>query len=564
MKPAALLMAVGGGVIAVALGVFVFADQLGLGNKTTPEKPAVTETAMPLENAAKAPDVDEPKTDEKPAVQPEAKQPEPAPVKEVAENNQPTDAEPAVTEPAKAAEPDVTSEAKPEAPAPSFDVVRVEPNGETLVAGKASPGWLVELKNGEETLAKAVADANGDWVMLLAEALEQGVSDLSLMASSKDGANTVASTSNVTVALPEDGSGELLVIETAPGQASKVLAKLAAPKAEAPKTEPMVAPAQPDAAVEPEKTAQAADPATSEASDPAVEAANDDTPAAPVEQAKAPVEETKPEVEKPTAVMNEAKAPVEPVAEVKSEDSAAEMVKQEEKPAEEPKEVDPEAASSNQLVSIEAVEIEGDVLFIAGAAEPAGSIVRLYVDNRAVSDQRSGETGRYLFDGKLKLNAGEHRARVDLLDTKRGVVAKRAEVVFTKKASAPVESESKPAVVAEADPAGATSDTPAPVNETPAASQPVKTKKVIIRRGDNLWEIARRVYGAGIRYSTIYDGNIEQIRNPNLIYPGQVFELPEGEDGWERNFDAVEAPPEGAADAMDGADATATSPANGG
>src|SRR5690606_24508563 len=51
--------------------------------------------------------------------------------------------------------------------------------------------------------------------------------------------------------------------------------------------------------------------------------------------------------------------------------------------------------------------------------------------------------------------------------------------------------------------------------------------KAIIRRGDNLWTIARRVYGSGYRYTTIYRANQGQIRNPNLIYPGQVFELPE-------------------------------------
>ena len=51
--------------------------------------------------------------------------------------------------------------------------------------------------------------------------------------------------------------------------------------------------------------------------------------------------------------------------------------------------------------------------------------------------------------------------------------------------------------------------------------------KAIIRRGDNLWTIARRVYGRGIRYTTIYEANTGQIRDPDRIYPGQVFALPE-------------------------------------
>lgn len=50
--------------------------------------------------------------------------------------------------------------------------------------------------------------------------------------------------------------------------------------------------------------------------------------------------------------------------------------------------------------------------------------------------------------------------------------------------------------------------------------------KAIIRRGDNLWSIARRVYGAGLKFTTIYKANKDQIRSPHRIYPGQVFDLP--------------------------------------
>ena len=47
-------------------------------------------------------------------------------------------------------------------------------------------------------------------------------------------------------------------------------------------------------------------------------------------------------------------------------------------------------------------------------------------------------------------------------------------------------------------------------------------------RGDNLWQISRRIYGEGIRYSTIYEANSDQIRDPDLIYPGQIFVTPQG------------------------------------
>ncbi len=547
-------MSVGGGVVAVAVGVFVFADQLGLGNKAAPEKPAVTQGSNPTQNPAKASDPTTPKAGETPAAQLAAKKPEIAPdkepvtepVKEVAQDPQSTTAEPSASAPEKAAEAD--AKPKPEVTGPTFDVVRVEPNGETLVAGKASPGWKVELKNGEKVLAKAVADVNGDWVMVLEKALDKGVSDLSLSGTSKDGTSSIASTSNVTVALPEDGSGEVLVVETAPGQASKILAKLAAPKTEAPNVEDPAKAEQQVAAAAPQQPVAPTEAAKSQPDTLVTESKDKADPASAPEGAKTPVE----------AVKDKVTTPDTSGADIKPATPTAELVKQDAKSDEKPKDGKPEPASVDHLVSIEAVEIEGDVLFVAGAAEPAGSIVRLYVDNRAVSDQRSGETGRYLFDGKLKLDIGEHRARVDLLDTEGGIVAKRAEVVFTKKAPAATGSEGESSVVVDAKPVSDANSAAAPTSETtPASSLPVKTKKVIIRRGDNLWEIARRVYGAGVRYSTIYDTNIKQIRNPNLIYPGQVFELPEGEDGWERNFDAVEAPPE------EPADGSAT-PANGG
>lgn len=49
---------------------------------------------------------------------------------------------------------------------------------------------------------------------------------------------------------------------------------------------------------------------------------------------------------------------------------------------------------------------------------------------------------------------------------------------------------------------------------------------VVIEPGDNLWMIARKVYGHGIMYTLIYSANAGQIHDPNLIFPGQNFVLP--------------------------------------
>ena len=56
---------------------------------------------------------------------------------------------------------------------------------------------------------------------------------------------------------------------------------------------------------------------------------------------------------------------------------------------------------------------------------------------------------------------------------------------------------------------------------------------IIIRRGDNLWRIARRNYGRGIRYQSIFTANRDRIRNPHWIFPGQVFVIPTRDRSWE-------------------------------
>jgi nucleoid-associated protein YgaU len=52
-------------------------------------------------------------------------------------------------------------------------------------------------------------------------------------------------------------------------------------------------------------------------------------------------------------------------------------------------------------------------------------------------------------------------------------------------------------------------------------------KQIIVQPGNNLWTIAQNRYGSGVKYTTIFDANRSQITDPDLIYPGQVFELPE-------------------------------------
>ena len=63
--------------------------------------------------------------------------------------------------------------------------------------------------------------------------------------------------------------------------------------------------------------------------------------------------------------------------------------------------------------------------------------------------------------------------------------------------------------------------------ETPReTSSAPSVKTYTVKSGDCLWNIAKKYYGNGARYSDIYNANKDKISNPNLIYPGQVLTIP--------------------------------------
>lgn len=73
-----------------------------------------------------------------------------------------------------------------------------------------------------------------------------------------------------------------------------------------------------------------------------------------------------------------------------------------------------------------------------------------------------------------------------------------------------------------------TAASPKSSDRSDAVVVPSIDTKVVVR-GDNLWRISRTTYGHGIRYTVIYSANRAQIRDPDLIYPGQIFVLPKAQ-----------------------------------
>lgn len=132
----------------------------------------------------------------------------------------------------------------------------------------------------------------------------------------------------------------------------------------------------------------------------------------------------------------------------------------------------------------------GDVA-LSGTAAP-GSTVQIYVDNEPIGRATADQQGHWTLIPDRQVDPGSYELRVDQLGPDGRVVA-RAQIPFVRGE---------------------------PLTDLPPG------RVVIIQPGDYLWQIARERYGAGPQYTLIYEANRAQIRDPDLIYPGQVFMVP--------------------------------------
>jgi nucleoid-associated protein YgaU len=65
-----------------------------------------------------------------------------------------------------------------------------------------------------------------------------------------------------------------------------------------------------------------------------------------------------------------------------------------------------------------------------------------------------------------------------------------------------------------------------PFQRAEATPEMLGDGSIVVQPGNSLWRLARRTYGQGVHFTVIYTANAEQIRDPDLIYPGQIFKLP--------------------------------------
>lgn len=88
--------------------------------------------------------------------------------------------------------------------------------------------------------------------------------------------------------------------------------------------------------------------------------------------------------------------------------------------------------------------------------------------------------------------------------------------------------EPSPPVAVPAVPAAETAPQPAQVAAVPEPPAPPRPVTITVQPGHTLWAIAKGELGEGVLYVQVFEANRDKIRDPNLIYPGQVFTIPGG------------------------------------
>lgn len=305
-----------------------------------------------------------------------------------------------------------TVHAGPEAvgPSPSFDAVRVNRQGDAVIAGRAAPNAEIVIRDAEEEIGRVTADERGDWVYVSDAPLRPGSRELSLEATLPGDSDVVPSNDIVVLVVPEDVPASAAADDEAatadPDAAGSGVLALLMPREEAGPTTVLQAPAGP------------------------------------------------------------AGAPDESLPQL---------------PPDRP-------------VSIDVVDYDERGNVIVGGRSPPDADVRLYVDNTLVGATESGPDGVFRISPDAPIAPGDYSLRADQVSPDGAVMA-RAETPFRRV-------------------------------QPDAAAAATTGARLVVQPGNSLWRIARRIYGEGIQYSVIYQANRSQIRDPDLIYPGQIFDLP--------------------------------------
>ncbi len=151
-------------------------------------------------------------------------------------------------------------------------------------------------------------------------------------------------------------------------------------------------------------------------------------------------------------------------------------------------------------VALDAITYSGAGQVELSGRAAGGNRVRIYLDNAPVAVARVAPDGNWRAD-LSGVDTGVYTLRIDEIDT-AGTVLSRVESPFKREEAAALAS-------------------------VEAAGDAGKPAAVTVQPGSTLWAISRAAYGDGVLYVRVFEANRDRIRDPDLIYPGQVFTLPE-------------------------------------
>ncbi|MBG0510293.1 LysM peptidoglycan-binding domain-containing protein [Agrobacterium sp. MOPV5] len=458
--------------------------------------------------------------------------------------------------------------AQSSAATPTFDVLRVEPDGSAVIAGKAQPGAKLEILSNGKVVAQTTIDGTGDFAAVFDNPLPPGDHELVLRSTDASGKAT-QSEEVATVSVPDGKTGELLAMVSKPGKASRVLAM---PEAAPPALQPQAAPSQQPAATSETSTNTASAPLAGTAAPSAAAPLTSSVQVTAVEfeGSKIFVAGSAPAGSTVRALVDDREigksiteasghfvvegdvdlsvgSHIITVEELNADGTAKVRVRVPfERPQTDQATVAMQTPSASSSATTTAAPAENQSTASDRAAfeklrtdvaKAFGILSNLYKDQatpaldqaiagrsavviglKSLSEFRTAaatEPAFTAFAGDITAKARQLLTSVEAWPNDVAAIGKGIASLASRLAELHITAPAAPAPQA---PAGPQTFEQAPLAES--------QNSVIIRRGDTLWQISRRVYGQGVRYTTIYLANEDQIKNPDLIEPGQIFGVP--------------------------------------
>ena len=452
--------------------------------------------------------------------------------------------------------------------APTFDVLRIEPDGSAVIAGKAQPGAKLEILSNGKVVAKTTIDGTGDFAAVFDNPLPPGDHELVLRSTDANGKAT-QSEEVATVSVPDGKAGELLAMVAKPGKASRVLAM---PEAAPPALKPQAAPSQQPAATSETSANTAAAPlaGTTAPSAAAPLTSSVQVTAVEFEGSKIFVAGSAPAGSTVRALVDDTEigkttteasghfviegdvdlavgSHIITVEELNADGTAKVRVRVPfERPQTDQATVAMQTPSTSSSATTTAAPAENQSTasdraafekLRADVAKAFGILSNLYRDQatpaldqaiagrsavviglKSLSEFRTAaatEPAFTAFAGDITAKARQLLTSVEAWPNDVAAIGKGIASLASRLSELHITAPPAPAPQA---PAGPQTFEQAPLAES--------QNSVIIRRGDTLWQISRRAYGQGVRYTTIYLANEDQIKNPDLIEPGQIFGVP--------------------------------------